>query len=465
MGGVLQVCRPKRSGVPQVTEFSSRLSPTLPWNSSSPPLLLHFDVNKTLILTDSIDAKTQEDGIRETIAELFWGWSRREAQEWTWLGDPNTIHLQPPEVETIAGSELLTYYDFCRKVTKDKKELKAMARSFRLAGSENARMQMESLFYNVTRRMQLPEDVQKTKAAEDVGLRGTSIMMLPAVFVLTAELARSGRPFAVMFRSFGQDHEKIKEEWNGFCTMQHPLFSHLLDGIGPLDGTGLGPDRRLHNIHTLYRDSDGPVLALSTFTNGPEEMPWDQWARTKPRPEVDTRNGRAYFRDVLKAKALSGVQEVQKWFEDQLLQQSTAGIKDDWSWWYWQGQVSNAGKVFYEIRNTKQLFFDDNVELDDARIVDCRDLNGAPVPKEHALRHLIQKVSPVEAVIDDDYFLRALERCHGEKLGLQEWHNVLDSCSDEHCAIRSHEELVAAGRGAGCCWSCSSPVSACPPRR
>ena len=55
-----------------------------------------------------------------------------------------------------------------------------------------------------------------------------------------------------------QDHEKIKEEWNAFCEMRHPVFSKLLNGIGPLDGSVPGvPDRRLsgaeHRAETQRR--------------------------------------------------------------------------------------------------------------------------------------------------------------------------------------------------------------------
>merc|ERR1712135_202769 len=101
-----------------------------------------------------------------------------------------------------------------------------------------------------------------------------------------------------------------------FCEMRHPLFKSFLKSIGPLDGSKPGvPDRRLYRIHTLYRDVDGPVLALDTFTNGPDHAPWDDWAKQKPRPATDTRGGRDFLQNQLKAMTLEGTSELQRWFD------------------------------------------------------------------------------------------------------------------------------------------------------
>ena len=61
-------------------------------------LLLHFDVNKTVILTDSIDMRTQDECIREGVSELFWGLLTDHEQvglTWLWLGEKTTGSLAP----------------------------------------------------------------------------------------------------------------------------------------------------------------------------------------------------------------------------------------------------------------------------------------------------------------------------------------------------------------------------------
>jgi len=77
--------------------------------------------------------------------------------------------------------------------------------------------------------------------------------------------------------SFGslKDHEKVQAEWNAFCELRHPIFSRLIEDIGPMDGSVPGvPDRRIHALHPLYRDAAGPVLVLDTLTNGPADATW-----------------------------------------------------------------------------------------------------------------------------------------------------------------------------------------------
>ncbi len=39
----------------------------------SAPILLHFDINNTVLQSDSSQMKTIEVGIREGVAELYWG--------------------------------------------------------------------------------------------------------------------------------------------------------------------------------------------------------------------------------------------------------------------------------------------------------------------------------------------------------------------------------------------------------
>jgi len=143
-------------------------------------------------------------------------------------------------------------------------------------------------------------------------------------------------------------------------------------------------------------------------------------------------------------KTVEGIPQLQQWMKQHLMAQRTAAIKDDWAWWQWHGEVGKAGKILTLIpgkEETKQLFFDDNVGHNDARIVDCLDANGAVVPLEEGLNKLYTKVNPVEAVLDDDYFLRKLQQCHGEKMemsegGLLEFHKQLTEVEEERNELK-----------------------------
>jgi len=379
------------------------------------PLLLHFDVNKTVIQSDSIQSKTIEEGIREGISELFWGAVSTSGGEpvWQWAkGKPGCV---PPVDE---AGELVSYAAFCKDAVKDKSKRKAALKSFSHVRDPETKEEMEKLVQLTLKRMQLPQDVRYTKEAEAAGITTPTLNMFPTLFHLVAALQRTTRPFAILFRSFGADHEKIQNEWNAFCELRHPVYSRLIEGIGPLDGSVPHiPDRRILGLHTLYRDEKGPILILDKFTNGPPEKSWDSWARAKPKS--DNRGGREYIKNVLKAKTIEGIPHIQKWMSDHLAGQRTAAIKDDWAWWQFNGEQAHAGKLLTVIPGkaaTSQLFFDDNIEHSDARIVDCRDVNGSIIPSSRSMGKLCVKVNPVEALLDDEYFLRKLQFCQGAQL-------------------------------------------------
>ncbi|CAE8642960.1 unnamed protein product [Polarella glacialis] len=89
--------------------------------SKQAPLLLHFDVNKTVIQSDSVQMKSVEEGIREGIADLFWGIGENTGNGlvWNWIkGEPSCT---PPVDDILSiGATPLTYTQFCKKAVKDK---------------------------------------------------------------------------------------------------------------------------------------------------------------------------------------------------------------------------------------------------------------------------------------------------------------------------------------------------------
>jgi hypothetical protein len=166
------------------------------------------------------------------------------------------------------------------------------------------------------------------------------------------------------------------------------------------------------------------MLILDTFTNGPEDATWDNWAKAKPKPTEDTRQGRNFVHDVVQAKTVEGVPALQEWSRQQLMSQETAAIKDDWAWWQFHNEKSHAGKLMTLIggeEETRQLFFDDNVDHDNLKIVDCRDERGDPVPFAQAVNKYCVKVNPVEALMDDGYFARKLQICHNDHLDVEDY--------------------------------------------
>jgi len=398
------------------------------------PLVLHFDVNKTLILTDSMDSKTMDICIREAISDLFWGQSSDNDEKWEWLGPGTVMSKRPP----TAPKDSLTYHDYCKRIIPEKDQRKHVVRGFGKADPE-AQRAMEKLVLQASAMMELPEELKTHIGMDKAGLNKDRYLMLPAIFKLIATLVRRQVRFALLFRSFGQDHEKIRTEWNAFCERRHPTFEKLLEGIGALDGTVPGvPDKRLDRIHTMFRDQSGPLLALDTFTNGPEEKSWDSWVKTKPKPEADTRNGREFLQQK-GAACVTGMAEVRKFFQQQVEDEATAAVKDDWAWWQWQKEADDAGKLLVALDNADVLFFDDNIEHSRPHIVDCRESDGSSMSPDR-VKEVCVKVNPVEALLNEDHFI--------EEVGARFGWSDLAMDVEEPVARYASKEMPTADHGA-----------------
>jgi len=189
----------------------------------------------------------------------------------------------------------------------------------------------------------------------------------------------------------------------------------MLDGVGSLDGTTPGiPDKRLERIHTQYRDEEGPVLALDTFTNGARDGTWDAWAKSKPKPETDTRNGRQFLQEQ-ECVTVSGIAAMRKFFEEHVKSEEVGAFKDDWAWWTWKNEADDAGKLMMALPGAETFFFDDNIESNTPHIVDCREADGRLMDSER-ISHCCIRINPVEALLNEDHFVEEV----GGKLGLHD---------------------------------------------
>ncbi|CAK9108665.1 Copia protein [Durusdinium trenchii] len=100
--------------------------------------------DETVIQSDSIQMKSIEEGIREGIAELFWGTLRQDC---------------PP-------SELYTYVSFCKKMHTEKDQQKISIRSFRLViglrstvvEDDEVRAEMMKVLDLAMKKLQLPAE-------------------------------------------------------------------------------------------------------------------------------------------------------------------------------------------------------------------------------------------------------------------------------------------------------------------
>lgn len=96
-----------------------------------------------------------------------------------------------------------------------------------------------------------------------------------------------------------------------------------------------------------------------------------------------------------------------------LKKHSVVAVHDDYLHWKENDYDSRFGKLLMIDQadyNTQHIFFDDNADEGEQCIVDVRDLiTGEQLPREQFLDMYVVKVQPHRAIVEGDYFIKAIE--------------------------------------------------------
>ena len=90
--------------------------------------------------------------------------------------------------------------------------------------------------------------------------------------------------------------------------------------------------------------------------------------------------------------------------------------RDDYAYWAKNRFRKEAGKIML-ISKAKEaayeIFFDDNIRLDDPNIIDARDRHSrAPLPFSQTQDKHVIAVDPYAAIMNENYFVEHLRRLH-----------------------------------------------------
>ncbi len=190
-----------------------------------------------------------------------------------------------------------------------------------------------------------------------------------------------GRDFHIVIRTFGYDIEDLMEEMNHFCHGTHFLY----------------PD-------TKFNGEDGSVKRTIS------EDAWGKFTRTKESDTLHMKNGDVFH----------GAADIYEYILKVCSSRSgSVAIQDDWPWWAAHGEADTAGKIHIvptHKEDEHHIFFDDNVELDRAHIIDTRDMKtGDPIPFDEAHDVYIVAVNTMEVIENQDYFLERIKVCEEKR--------------------------------------------------
>jgi len=202
-----------------------------PQNRKLPRLVLHFDVNQTILMADPAQEKTLDHVLNDILANMAFGYVG-ESGDWTWSGELKDRF--DPEFSICPGE--MNYYTFIQETLADPKgaleeecfqmktKRKRLKTSFTEKGQPGEALRPE--YEKMRRKMQVSENVKNSPLAGDLHIHEFH-HLLPSFFMCIQEIAKRGRDFRLIFRTFGIDLEAVQTEWNAFCNGDHPAYPEL----------------------------------------------------------------------------------------------------------------------------------------------------------------------------------------------------------------------------------------------
>jgi len=355
-------------------------------------LVVHFDVNETIMLGDPAGGDSFDDTINKMLAKNAYirrkksidGVESKAAsslEDWEWYnGTPMDGTSSPPPL-ILSWDTPRDCVSFYRSPFKAK-----YAKSFTMKNSPGNVYRTH--FEKLKRTMRLPEG---KKVDERLTHDGRHFFMIPAFFQTLAKLDASGRDFKVVIRTYGTDGAHIAKAINAWAEGKHPNFEGRTFPSFRID-----IDKDLYVGR--YKKEDGSFSLVRANIDG--------------SPSKDAAS-------LSEGEVFGMLQNIRP--RVQILQ-------DDYFWWRSHGYLPSAGKPLWidwaKSDELQHIFFDDNIHNDpEDSIVSIR-LRKSPTDafrplSGESIRRLqgcfLVRVPTVCPIRDEEWFLDKISKCE-EKL-------------------------------------------------
>ena len=373
-------------------------------------LVLHFDVNRTIIQTDEAGGKTLDQVLASNVGAKVMGRvvdgkfeiisgpdsCKKTAEAAGYISHgtfiDDTVHPTPGDLHTKPPSER-------RAIMKEVRALR-QPRYYAFVAPEGQGAEygwaMEKQRVALTAPPALHVEGRTT-------FKGDGLWhIIPGFFHLINTLSVAGYPFVLCFRTFGSDLPVILEEWKQFV-----LGQHLMQPEGPIlaamKAAWVDPP-----VGSLYRDEHECCITWGTSS-------------APPPPPDGIQGGLKYLHSLPNYKTATLVRPDHTLLMEIVNRAAAAhnvcGLVDYYPYWSSHGERKHAGKLCptsygagEDAPPMDHVFFDDNIYLFDANdesIVDFRGWSGEALGDDIAQRYAA-KVEPYDAIADPDYFIKLL---------------------------------------------------------
>ncbi|RLN50709.1 hypothetical protein BBJ29_005135 [Phytophthora kernoviae] len=397
-------------------------------------VVLHFDLNRTVLMSDAAGGRTMENTVDYLLSECTWGYVHPERpSEWICVSTASSI--VPPTAEN--GLKLIPYKQFVddahpyqslaiasgtdideiKKVNKAAKKKRTALQSAFTGGDDAPGRRVRGSFDEVMQKLHFPEEEQREAAKQLAATMPQSRLqeawsegkyyLLPSFLQFLSHLAspkiEKELDVKLVFRTFGDDIVEVARELDFLVDGQHPVGLPALPERFRLN---LEPSAR--RVGTFYRDGfevDGTALAVGTLTKVPFSSKLAEEGANAPNNFYSTADPAV--------EVIRGFKQIKETLEGMLHSASTFALRDYWEWWSAHAEDGQYGKLLLvdeEKAEGVSVFFDDHIEVHHSHIVDVRNIrSGEPVPFETSRGKYLQRVEPFAAITDPSYFTALFE--------------------------------------------------------
>ncbi|KAK9905768.1 hypothetical protein WJX75_005992 [Coccomyxa subellipsoidea] len=377
-------------------------------------LILHFDINKTVLMSDKAQGANTDHMVNVLLSECAWG-RLEPGPKWVPVGRLATDRpSNDPQLMTYRSyldSFLLPFrVGSGPEVEQDNSRAKHLRQSHKRKFTEPGEPgeMFRGVYEQLKAALALPCE---TRAAVDSSSKsqylfgGGARHILPSFFNLLKHLQAQKRDFSIIFRTFGADILEVVDEMNMFATGQHPCYPEVrMDGS---DGSATDlrmslPESTGAFVRTTARP-DGTVLLEGASEAVLKES---ELSRETLQRSADAGEGRlltdfSAMHSAIMAKTSRG--------------NRAYAFRDYYPFWKSRNERSRAGKLLLldpADQDVIQIFFDDNIGHGAAHIVDVRNAaTGEGLAFQDVVGRHIVKVEPLNAILDPQYFVRAVHGC------------------------------------------------------
>jgi hypothetical protein len=396
---------------------------------------------------DTAEGRSTEAELNDALSLTAWGTVDPESSDWTLESEEPTLESPHPS--------LISYAEFCARAFPVDDDMDEEVRSenalmaaekrtiFTNAGEPGFKFRpmLEQMVkclefqskalkkaFNINKAIlnegDMPEDSSKTEAQNMV--RFGRHQVIPAFWQLLIHLAKSNRRFSVVFRAFSEDQLGVaQQELSHFCQMTHPSYDGKNKTTKPplMNGDKGSRDMRLHDTAVGRLDRQSGRLEFSNRQSGENPAPeGDAVAEAAPAGEEAAAQEAPQAEFQPTVYGFPPYHECYAGLMNHILGPggaNTAAILEDHQHWEASGRKPEAGKLLlvdhaggFAETQVQHIFFDGHIGSTDSGAIDVRDVvSGEPVPFAQAKDVFLHRVDFFQAIVDDQYFVRAVEEC------------------------------------------------------